>query len=303
MRTLYRNFLSNRFAAAYLASLAFLTPIALSMTPAFAAPALRVLIYGDAGTGQQPQLEVGQAMATRHAQAPFHFALSLGDNWYREDDTQDPEALKRIFDTPYAGLISTGLVMYQTLGNHDHRAGHMERELEYSKTHPSFKLPARDYVVLKPELKIIVIDVLTESSKVDLPPERMAFLEKELCAKDPQPWKALALHSHVFNTGPRGDNEDLKKALLPLLSRCAPDFVFSGHEHHAEFMKPMGQTWFVISGNGGAEDREGRGKSERPSEFFSREHGFAELQLTSKDAKLVFYNTELRVLLERTRKR
>lgn len=260
----------------------------MSATPGLAAagPTLRVLLYGDAGTGEKPQFDVARAMTARHSVAPFGFALSLGDNWY----THEKDALPRIFEAPYSALISRGLVFYQTLGNHDHQDGRREIELEYAKGHPSFGLPAPSYVVTRPELKLIVLDLARADSQINLPPEKIRWLETELCTKSPEPWKALALHYHLWSTGPRGDHPELQKLLLPLLARCPVDFVLSGHEHHAELFEPMPGTWAVISGNGGAATRPQRSPSTQKSLFYTLEKGFAELELSRTEARIAFYD-------------
>jgi hypothetical protein len=289
-----------------LIGLAF-APLRASGAPAVPAGTTRILVYGDAGVAEEPQLQVARAMARRHSAKPFSFALSTGDNWYIDEPTEAASALKQIFEIPYAPLIQSRLVLYQTLGNHDHEANRMQTELEYARTHPSFGLPAPSYVIERPHLKLIVLDAANAESKVELPEERMKWLEKELCetapSTGPKPWRVLSLHYQVFGTGKRGDFPELKQKLLPLLDRCPADFVLSGHEHHAELMEPRGTTWFVISGTGGAWARPARGKSELKSQFFSLEKGFAELTLTRNRAHLAFLDTSLKTLFEKSRTR
>ncbi len=260
-------------------------------------PSLRVLIYGDAGVGTPDQLAVGKAMATRHASVRYDFGLSVGDNWYINEDN----ALSKIFEAPYAPLIASGLVLYQTLGNHDHQLGRDSIQLEYAKTHPSFGLPEPSYVISRPELKLVVLDAANAKGTVNLPSDRLKWLETQLCSPRKEPWLALSLHYQIWGTGPRGDFKELKEALLPLFKKCPPDFVLSGHEHHAEFMEPMGTTWISIHGNGGAKYRESRNTSERKSLFYQAEKGFAELNLTSTEAQMLFWDTELKQKFARTK--
>lgn len=260
-------------------------------------PSLRVLIYGDAGVGTAEQMAVAKAMATRHGLVPYDFGLSVGDNWYIDEDN----ALSKIFEAPYAPLIASGLVLYQTLGNHDHQSNRDTTELEYAKTHPSFGLPDFSYVVSRPELKLVVLDAANAEGTVNLPPDRLKWLETQLCSTRKEPWLALSLHYQIWGTGPRGDFKELKQALLPLLSQCAPDFILSGHEHHAEFMEPMGSTWISIHGNGGAKARAARGASERKSLHHQLEKGFAELNLTQTQARMIFWDTELKKKFVRTK--
>ncbi len=280
----------------------------LFLLPAFAAAKpTRLLVYGDAGTGEEPQMQVARAMARRHAEKPFSLGISMGDNWYIDEPADQGTVLRKVFGLPYEALTRSGLVLYQTLGNHDHETGREQAELEYARTHKGFGLPSPSYVVLRPHLKLIVLDAANHESKVELPEERMKWLEKELCEKAPSDrqgrWKVLTLHYQVFGTGKRGDFPELKQKLLPLLDRCPPDFVLSGHDHHAELMEPRGKTWFVISGNGGAGVRPNRGTSELKSLFFSLERGFAELVLSKDKAHLAFFDTSLKPLFEKSRTR
>jgi phosphodiesterase/alkaline phosphatase D-like protein len=80
------------------------------------AGSLKFAVIGDNGTGQRPQYEVGQQMATSHASFPFDLVIMLGDNMY---GGQRPADFVRKFELPYAALLKAGVMFRASLGNHD----------------------------------------------------------------------------------------------------------------------------------------------------------------------------------------
>src|ERR1700722_20173750 len=77
---------------------------------------VRFAIIGDSGTGEHPQIEVAQQMATFRKDFLFDFVLMMGDNIYGSKTAED---FKKKFDEPYEPLLSAGVKFYASLGNHD----------------------------------------------------------------------------------------------------------------------------------------------------------------------------------------
>jgi hypothetical protein len=253
-----------------------------------------ILIYGDAGNGDDFQRAVGQAMWRDHLKSPFDFAVSTGDNQYLPTT---PDVYERVFERPYAELVQAGLPFYQALGNHDLEEGRLVEQLAYSERvralergKGGFVLPSENYVVRKPNLTWIFASVGDGEGRISISPETERFLETSLREAQQNGWVILTTHYPLFSTGPRGDNKALQAKLLPLLERYPADFCFSGHEHHAEFLKPWEWMAQAIIGNG-REIRPGRRSSERPSLFFMSEIGFARLRIVQNSARLSFINT------------
>ena len=250
----------------------------------------RVLIYGDSGDGSGEQIRVGRAMADRHAEDRFHFAVSMGDNQYV--DTWDG-VWRDIFELPYGPLIDSGLQMFQAVGNHDMEQDRLNDQLRYSRTVDAlrrrvggFVLPSENYVIQTSRVRWIVINVSDAFGSVNISENTMAFAEREVC-QDTDQWKIITMHYPFWSTGPRSDNVILQRRLLPLLERCPVDFIFSGHEHHAEWFLPWKWTHFGIVGNA-HEIRHTRVPSARESLFRQNETGFAELDLRDDVATIKF---------------
>ena len=77
---------------------------------------LKFAAIGDNGTGDRPQYEVAQTMASVRAAFPFDLVIMLGDNMY---GSQRPADYVKKFEQPYAALLSAGVKFQASLGNHD----------------------------------------------------------------------------------------------------------------------------------------------------------------------------------------
>lgn len=266
-----------------------------STPPAHArTPSLDILIYGDAGTGDAFQRQVGASMWERHRAAPFDLAVSMGDNQYVDTD---PTVFRRIFEEPYAPLIAAGVPFFQTIGNHDMEKNRLADQLAYSarvdalrQGKGGFVLPSENYVIERPNLRWIVLNVAAADNSIRYPDQTRAFAEREICAPSPG-WKIVSFHYPLWSSGPRGDNGALQSVLLPLFDRCPVDFIFTGHEHHAEAFLPYDWMQFHIVGNG-REIRTARpvSRSARESLHYMGEIGHAELRLHGDAATYALVN-------------
>ena len=264
----------------------------------FNASDLNILIYGDAGSGEEGQYAAGEAMAREHLISPFDFAVSVGDNQYIATSS---DTYERIFERPYARLIESGVPFFQTLGNHDWEWGRATDQLEYAskvdaiaRGKGGFVLPAKNYVIKKPGVKLIFASTTNAFGLVDLSKETFAFLDREL-SEEFFGWKILITHLPFFSTGPRGDNRELQSKLFPLLRKYPVDLYFAGHEHNAELMKPWEWMTHAVVGNG-REYRPGRVSSEQRSLFFMDQVGFARLRISGNEAMLQFINSRNQIL-------
>lgn len=265
-----------------------------------AKPSLRVLVYGDAGTGGAEQYAVARAMFARHVEKKFDFAVSTGDNQYVSGTGE--EVMKKVFADPYAELIKAGLKFYQTVGNHDLEENRLPNQLAYSKkvnaevlNTGGWILPSENYVIQKPDLHWVVANVATANNEIKISEQTLAFLNKELCLKT-QSWKVLSIHYPLWSSGKRGDNKALQAVLLPIIDRCKPDMIFAGHEHVGDAALPYQWTHLFTSGNA----REGhieRNETTQPSLFHSSELGFAELELMPNNvANVRFLNVNSQII-------
>ena len=251
----------------------------------------RILLYGDAGAGDDGQRAVGQSMLHRHREKRFDFALSVGDNQYIDGN----DIFKKIFEIPYAALILDGLLFYQTPGNHDMENNRIPAQLEYSRKVDAVNqhkggwvLPAQDYIIDRGYLRVVVFNPSTANVDVNLTPERMNFLRNSLCDRL-HPVTILSLHYPLWSTGIHGDTTKLHSRILPILKECKTKIVVSGHDHQGEYFEPWEGIQFIISGNG-HENRTARQPSAGKSLYRDDAIGFAELDLDISSGCVRFLN-------------
>ncbi|HEX4896687.1 MAG TPA: metallophosphoesterase [Solimonas sp.] len=249
---------------------------------------VRFVAFGDAGTGSERQIAVGEAMAEVCRVRGCDFALELGDNFYLSGvESVDDAQFQAKFEIPYAALQ---LPIYVTLGNHDNSAGPGEGsanrkgdfQVDYhylaGRTSDKFRMPARYYQFSAGEglaefwsldsnpLTSIVADPDPAWNFLTYGAAQQTWLKEGLRASKAR-WKIAFAHHPYLSNGLHGNagTYDGLPAALPLTSNGAPwktliedtlcaegaDLFFQGHDHDLEWIKPVaacGKTHFVVSG-------------------------------------------------------
>lgn len=252
------------------------------------AKTVRFVAYGDAGTGSERQIAVGDAMAEVCRVRGCDFALELGDNFYVSGvDSVDDEQFKTKFETPYAKLAGP---IYVTLGNHDNsngpgegsanRKGDFQVDYHYlaGRLSEKWRMPSRYYSFVAGSglaeffsldsnpLTSIVADPDPTWNFVTYGAEQQAWLDQGL-KNSKAKWKIAFAHHPYLSNGIHGNagNYDGIPAALPITSNGAPwkalldqtlckhgaDIFFQGHDHDLEWIKPVascGKTHFIVSG-------------------------------------------------------
>jgi tartrate-resistant acid phosphatase type 5 len=249
---------------------------------------LRVLAFGDFGDGSKAQKEVAGAMLKFHRQRPFDFAITLGDNFYNRGmkGVDDPRWKTR-WDALYDPL---GIQFYATLGNHDYGSPESpEAEILYSKSSPSWRMPATQYTFTAGWAQFFAIDSPVMNA------QQLAWLQKELEASQSR-WKVVYGHHPIYSHGRHGNNRKLIRELLPVLQGRA-DVYLAGHDHDLQHLKPEGNLHFFVSGAGGRTRSIRRG----PRSLFAQSTlGFAVLEADGSSMKLTFVDKTLHPLYEYT---
>ena len=226
------------------------------------ADSLKFAAIGDSGTGDRPQYEVGQRMATERMRFPFELVIMLGDNMYGR---QQPDDFITKFERPYAALLSAGVVFYASLGNHDN-----PRNTQYEPFHMSGE---RYYTFNRKNTRFFVLD----SNQMD--PKQLAWIEDALSQSQDE-WKICYFHHPLYSNGGRhGSNVQLRVALEPLLIKHGVNLVFSGHDHIYERLTPQKGITYFVSGSAG-ELRKGdvRPTSETAA-YFDQDQSFMLLEI------------------------
>ena len=294
-----RDFVRTVFVASQTALAGKLLTTPLRADEAYAG-ALNFGVIGDWGRrGRPDQMAVAQEMGLACAQANASFVISVGDNFYEDGvaSVQDPH-WQQSFDNVYTAK-SLQVPWYAVLGNHDYH-GSVEAQLDYAKTSPRWKMPARYWrqvmgVDASTKVEFFFIDTspmmseykhdpqLVQAQTQDVPAQ-MAWLEQAL-ASSTAPWKLVTGHHPIYSAGlGHGSEPDLIQNLLPVLQKHGVQAYFCGHDHDLQHLQ-AGDVTLILSGGGS----EHRPVFSIPESKFSRSaSGFALASLRAHELQVRF---------------
>jgi 3',5'-cyclic AMP phosphodiesterase CpdA len=223
---------------------------------------LKFAAIGDNGTGDRPQYDVGQRMATERMRFPFELVIMLGDNMYGR---QQPEDFVTKFERPYAALLSAGVVFYASLGNHDN-----PRNVQYEAFHMGGQ---RYYTFNRKNARFFVLD----SNQMD--PKQLAWIDNALTQSQDE-WKICYFHHPLYSNGGRhGSNVQLRVALEPLLIKHGVNLVLSGHDHIYERLTPQKGITYFVSGSAGELRKGDVRPSSETAAYFDQDQSFMLLEI------------------------
>jgi hypothetical protein len=254
--------------------------------------ALRVVAFGDFGSGAPEQREVAQALGRYHRQRPLDFGLTLGDNFYPHGirSPQDPRATQ-LWSDVYDRL---GIPFYASLGNHDWKdSDSPAAEVLFTRPGSTWQMPATHYTFRAGPAQFFALDTTVLSA------EQLAWLAREL-DRSPARWKIVYGHHPIRSAGWHGDTPELVAKLLPVLANRA-DLYLAGHDHDMQQLEAERGVALFVVGSGGA--------GVRPIEpgprslFAASTFGFAVLQVEAERLTVDLVNTELKTLHSATLRR
>jgi len=250
---------------------------------------IRVLAFGDFGTGSPAQQQTATAMVAYNKLHPFDFGLTLGDNFYPRGMASPDDAR---WQTQWEQLYGPmHIPFYAVLGNHDwSSADSPAAEILYSAKSPNWHLPAPYYTFTAGSVQFFAFD----TPAVD--EAELKWLDEEL-TKSTAPWKVVFGHYHIYSAT-RGDNKELIARLLPILKKDHVDVYLNGHDHNLQELKPEGSVHFFVSGGGGAGLYE-MNPYDR-SVFRRKVNGFTVLEADPKTLAIRFIGTDGSELYLRT---
>ncbi|MFC4602117.1 metallophosphoesterase [Rhodococcus kronopolitis] len=293
---------------------------------------LRVLVTGDAGTGQPAQVAVADAIRDLHGREPLSMALGLGDNIYETGPSNEYDIqFAEKFEDPNHGLDFPWLM---ALGNHDNSAifpgdgGWLLRgdeEVDYHRRSPRWWMPSRYYSVRVPEVNPVVEFFVLDLNPLAayIPPlfspywapngpfmtEQAAWLDAALASSTAK-WKIVCTHHPYLSNGKHGDagkydgipvapmNGALAKKFYEdhVVGRC--QLILSGHDHSMQVLQPTVEskgTRQIVCGAAGKNDHGKGGAQEgRPSMYqnFS-DVGFMVLDLSADTVTVKAYTVDI----------
>jgi hypothetical protein len=241
---------------------------------------VRVLAFGDFGTGAPAQREVAAAMNAYHARKPFNFGLTLGDNFYSTGMSgPDDERWKTWWSDLYDPLK---IQFYPTFGNHDWgQPNSPAAEIVFSQRSPSWRMPAAYYTFTAGDAQFFALDTDVISEK------QLLWLDGALAASTAR-WKIVYGHHPIYSAGAHEDNSVKIAQLLPVL-RGRADIYLAGHDHDMQHLKPEGQLHFFVAGTGG----QLRTIQPGPRSLFAKSaRGFAVLEIQTSSIVVSFVDVQ-----------
>ena len=257
---------------------------------------LTFLIFGDWGRGGEfHQRDVANQMGLAAAKRRCRFVVSVGDNFYEKgvQSATDPQ-WKSSFEAVYTAP-SLSVPWYSILGNHDYK-GRTEAQLDYAKTHPQWKMPARYFSAVEPidendKVEFFFIDtspfVEEYRQKEDMRDEIIAqdtaaqvtWLNHALSSSNAS-WKIVIGHHPIFSGGSEhGDQPELIRAINPLLEKHQVSAYFNGHDHDLQHIVRGSVEYF----NTGAGSKVREPGPTEGSRFYRGTPGFMAVTLTGKE--------------------
>jgi hypothetical protein len=290
---------------------------------------VRFIVFGDGGTGLEPQKKVARAVRDVCKARGCQFALYMGDNIYETGVASEDDAL---FQTHFEdAYVELDFPFYVVLGNHDYGGSVLgiggglnapgtiideraQAQLAYALKSDKWKMPASYYTFRKGPVAFFGLDTNSVVTDLFRPlSEQQAWLDAEM-AKSDAPWKIVFGHHPYVSNGEHGNAGDYKGPIgfefhtgatfkeLVDESVCGKAQVYmSGHDHHREWLDAC-DTSFIVSGAAAKlDDKFDRGSPSRWSD--STKLGFMWAEIVGdtftgifydEDGKLSFQSTETR---------
>ena len=209
---------------------------------------VRVLAFGDFGSGSKAQRQVAADMLAFHRERPFDLGLTVGDNFY-PSGLSSP--VHRRWQSQWESLYAPlGIEFYAVLGNHDTRDPLSPyAQVLRTKRSASWRMPAPAYTFTAGHAQFFAID----TNEGRLTEGQLDWLATEL-KKSNARWKVVYGHHPVKSDGEHGDDAytaRMRRLLLPRLKEGGAHVYLSGHDHDMQALKPEGGVHLFISGGGG----------------------------------------------------
>lgn len=264
---------------------------------------LDFLVIGDWGRrGIWGQRETANQMAAIAEAVRPQFIISAGDNFYDAgvEDIADSHWHDSFENVYYHDSLQ--IPWYLSLGNHDY-GGSIRAQIDYSLISNRWNFPSHYYTfshyLEQEEVLFIVTDTtpfIPDCYSEDKPEifaqdkhRQLAWLENELTRSSAK-WKVVVGHHPIYSSSPfHGNADELIDAFVPLFKQHQVDLYLSGHEHDLQLQKPLGNTYYLVSG-AGSEIRETG--SYDITRFSASCNGFARISLSDDLLAIRFIDSQ-----------
>jgi tartrate-resistant acid phosphatase type 5 len=241
-----------------------------------AGSSIRVLAFGDFGTGSDEQKKLAAVMLQYHKKHRFDFGITLGDNFYpRGMNGPGDSRWQTQWENLYGRLK---IEFYAVMGNHDwYGADSPAAEILYARQSRSWRMPAPYYTFTAGPVQFFAMDTN------DISEAQLAWLDSEL-GKSRARWRVVYSHFPLYSAT-RGDNTELIAKLLPVMKGRVNVYI-AGHDHNLQHLRAEGGINFFVSGGGGAGLYEVM--STERALFKSQTNGFSVIEADQTSLKVSF---------------
>jgi hypothetical protein len=249
---------------------------------------IRVLAFGDFGTGSEGQIKDASAMRAYGVEHPFDFGIVLGDNFYAAQDgsrVNSPYSSRwqNQWEEPYGGM---GIKFYPVFGNNDYvDQDSPAAELAYTGHSKTWDFPAPYYTFTAGAAQFFAIDTMRLSS------EELEWVDREL-GRSRAKWKIVYGHYPIHAAGGDGEHAELIAKLLPILEKHHVQIYLNGHVHSMQDIQTDSSVHFFTSGAAGAGLARDLGSTYKKSIFKAATFGFTVLEIDDAHADVIFVDSD-----------
>lgn len=213
--------------------------------PVSPAPAARIAVAGDTGTGDAAERATAERMRVEGAEHPFDALLLLGDLVY---DDGDAALVRRRVTKPFAPVLDDGADLLPVLGNHDYRSGEQRQIMTaLGRGNPW-------YADRVGPVRVLVLD----SNRVSDPAQTQWLQARLAQPQPPGTWTVAAMHHPPYSAGWHGSDLRVRRAWSPLFAAAGVRLVLAGHDHDYQRSDPQAGVTYVVSGAGAKTRKAGR---------------------------------------------
>jgi 3',5'-cyclic AMP phosphodiesterase CpdA len=246
-----------------------------------ASAATKILAMGDFGVAGTTERELGATMKRFESGHPSDLVLTLGDNDY----TENPRAFHRNWVAAFGWLVSAGVGVAGTLGNHDVRVD--GGRYEFDELH----MPRARYKRVVGNIELFILN----SNRVSV--AQTDWLKQVLPASTAI-WKVVVFHHPAWTCGGYRSNAAIVQKWVPLFEQYGVELVLSGHDHNYQRFGPRRGVTYIVHGGGGSHLYPIEScPSYYPRRRFARAaHGFLFLRATDTELQVAAVNLRPRVI-------
>ena len=269
-------------------------------TPSINETNLHFAVFSDTHTGagnNRKDLTAEMIQQIADPANEFDYFFSAGDLVeYGFQNKHWHDALEII--SPLASVVPGGFVA----GNHETLFTGLSKFYDYLR--PDAPEPQNWYRIDTGKVHFLVLDL--EWSAESFPEEQTTWLETQLVSIPSGDWKIVISHCFFYASGFRihgfnwYDNWETIDLYTPIFEKYGIDMVFSGHDHHLEFLQHTGVSYVITGAFGGKPDPERSYTSPVSVWYAQGEYGYADITLTDNIANLVFRGPDNEVIKQFT---